>query len=127
MTATVDVSYSSKVFKPEFIASKNAIVLRSPMDLKLTPRSSVQIDTELRFDFYTDRLSSWIDVSSTFKTLGLTIADEKAWYLNKTVWDTIMIHLQNISFYYNIEIKKGDILAFIFFAGYSVEIKYNQH
>ena len=125
--AAVNVSYSSKVFKPEFIKSKKAIVIRSPMDLKLTPRSSVRIDTELKFDFDTDKLGSWIDAASTFKTLGLTIADEKAWHLNKTVWDTIMIHLQNISFYYNIEIKKGDILAFIFFAGYSIEIKYNQH
>ena len=124
---TVNVSYSSKVFRPEFIKTKRALVIRSPIDLKLTPRSSARIDTEVKIDFDTTKLCSYMDASVTFRTCGLTIADEKEWHLNKTVWDTIMIHLQNISFYYNIEIKKGDILAFVFFNGCFFEIKYNQH
>ena len=123
---TINVSYSSKVFKPEFIKSKRAIIIRSPIDLKLLPRSSARIDTEVKFNFDTN-LNSWIDASVTFKTLGLTIADETDWHLNKTMWDTIMIHFQNISFYYSIEIKKGDIIAIIFFSGNFFEIKYNQH
>ena len=124
---TVNVSYSSKVFRPEFIKSKRAIIIRSPIDLKLSPRSSARVDTEIKIDFDTNRLQSWINTSATFKTLGLKIADETDWHLNKTVWDTIMIHLQNISFYYSIEIKKGDIIAFLFFNGCFFEIKYNQH
>ena len=121
---TVQISYSSKVFKPEFIEIQKAIVIRSPIDLKLTPRSSAWVDTEIKIDFDTSKLCSWINPSSTFKTLGLSIADETNWYYNKTVEDTIMIHLQNISFYYNVEIRKGDILAFIFFNGCFFEIKY---
>ena len=98
MNTVVDISYSSKVFKPEFIKNEQAIGIRSPIDLKLTPRTSAHVETEVKIN----------------------------WWLNKTKWDTIMIHLKNISFYYNIEIRKGDIIAFVYFNGSFFEIKYKQ-
>ena len=126
MNTVVDISYSSKVFKPEFIKNEQAIVIRSPIDLKLRPRTSAHIETEVKINFDTRKLHSWMNASPTFKTLGLKIADTENWWLNKTKWDTIMIHLQNISFYYNIEIRKGDIIAFVYFNGSFLEIKYKQ-
>ena len=107
--------------------SQNAIVIRSPMDIKLKPRTSAWVDTDFKIDFDEKKLSSWMSPSTTFKSLGLSISDETNWHLNKTKNDTICIHLKNISFYYDIKVKKGNIIALIFFNGSFSEIKYKQY
>ena len=126
-TTTVSISYSSNIFMPEFIKGQQAIVIRSPLDLELRPRTSEYVDTEVKIYFDTNNLQPWMNASPTFKSIGLKIADEERWWLNETKWGTIMLHVQNISFYYNIRIKKGDIIAFVYFTGRSFKIKYNQY
>ena len=121
----INISYSSRVYKPEFIRSQNALVIRSPTNLKLLPRKSVWVDTELKINCH---ISSLIKTSSVFKDIGLEIHDKEHWYFNKTKWDTIIIHLQNISFFHNIYIKKGDIICYLVFNSNSfIEINYNQY
>ena len=122
---TLNISYSSRVFKPEFIRSRNSLVIRSPLNLKIMARNSVRIDTELKINCH---ISSFIQTSSVFKDIGLVIQDKEHWYLNKTKWDTIMLHLQNINFYNNIFIRKGDIICYLVFnSPFFIEIKYNQY
>ena len=121
----INISYSSRVYKPEFIRSQNALVIRSPINLKILPRNSVRVDTELKINCH---LSSSIKTSSVFKDIGLEICDKEHWYLNKTKWDTIIIHLQNINFFNNIYIRKGDIICYLVFnSNFFIEISYNQY
>ena len=126
-TTLVTLSYSSKLYKPDFIRGQQCIIIRSPLDLELKPRTSEHIDTEVKFHFDTNNLQSWMNPSPTFKSIGLKIADKEQWWLNETKWGSIMLHLQNISFYYNIHIRKGDIIAFVYFTGRFFDIKYNQY
>ena len=121
----LNIYYSSKVFKPEFIRSRNLLVIRSPLDLKITARNSVRIDTELKINCH---ISSFIKTSELFNNIGLVIHDKDYWYLNKTKWGTIILHLQNIHFFNDIFIKKGDIICYLVFnSPLFIEVKYNQY
>ena len=44
--------------------------------------------------------------STVFSSVELDIEDKETWFKNLTKNNTIMIHLRNISFYYDVNIKK---------------------
>ena len=95
----------------------NAFVIQSPVNLILQPRSDAWIDLGFNIEQNLSSKTLWMKPSFIFGTLGLDICDKEQWYKHLTKNNTIMIHLQNISFYYEIKIKPDDIIAYVFILG----------
>ena len=67
----------------------------------------------LKFNITTSKeLDPWISLLPTLKTNGLAILSQTV-----TREETIELHLQNQSYYYGINVKKGQCFAFIFLLG----------
>ena len=75
------------------------------------------------------RNTLWLKPSTVFSSVGLDIEDKGTWFKNLTKNNTIMIHLRNISFYYDVNIKKIDIIGYCYILGKTVDnnviIEYN--
>ena len=74
----------------------------------------------LRFNIeqnISERYNLWLKPSTVFGTLGLDIHNKEQWYKHLTKNNTIMLHLQNTSFYYEIKIKPDDIIGYAFVLG----------
>ena len=114
----IRITHHSDVLQPEYLKHDNAIVITSPVNLTLEPRSDAWID--LKFNIELEQKSNiyeqsiWLKPSTVFGTLGFDIEDKETWLMNKTKQNTIQIHVFNRSFYYKIRIKKNDILGFGF-------------
>ena len=59
----------------------------------------------------------WLKLSTVFSSVGLYIEDGEKWAMNRTKHNTIQLHLLKRSFYYDVKIKKGDILGYDFLLG----------
>ena len=121
MTTTnllIKFNHHSHIKQPEYLKQNQAYVIQSPVNLKLLPRSDAWIDLGFNISKnLPDRYNLWLKPSTIFGTLGLDIENKDEWYKHLTKSNTIMIHLQNTSFYYEIKIKPGDIIAYAFLLG----------
>ena len=61
-------------------------------------------------------MEPWINLLPSLKGLGLKIEDND-WVSNKTKNDTIQLHILNRSFTRTIEIRKNQVIAFLFLLG----------
>ena len=121
----IRVEHHADISKPEYLKHNNSIVITSPVDLIIEPRSDAYIDLQFNITFeqlseFQELLHSptlWLKPSTVFGTMGLDIEDKEKWVMNRTQHNAIQLHLLNRSFYYNIKIKKSDILGFAFFLG----------
>ena len=122
---SINITHSADILKPDFIKSENAIAIYSPVNIKLRKRKDEWIDLKLNVEFEARNYSFWLKPSSVFACLGFDICDKENWFINKTKENTIMLHIYNRSFYYDIDIRKGDIIGFAFFVGdFLLDIKY---
>ena len=129
--------HHADISKPEYLKHDNSIVITSPANLIIQPRSDAYIDLKFNLEF--EQLPDfekilhmpklWLKPSTVFGTMGLDIEDKETWKMNKTKHNTIQLHLLNKSFYYKLKIKKGDILGFAFLLGKldSQNVKINYH
>ena len=83
----------------------------------MLPRSDAWIDLGFNIEQNSQKYNLWLKPSTVFGSLGLDIEDKEQWYKHLTKNNTIMIHLKNISFYYKIKIKPGDIIGYAFVLG----------
>ena len=120
MTTTnllIRFNHHSHIKQPEYLKYNNAYVIQSPVTLKLLPRSDAWIDLGFSIEQNSQKCNLWLKPSTVFGSLGLDIEDKEQWYKHLTKNNTIMIHLKNISFYYEIKIKPGDIIGYAFVLG----------
>ena len=112
----IKVTHHSDISQPEYLKHDNSFVITSPVKIKLKPRSDAWIDLKFNIEITESvhRHSIWLKPSTVFGCLGFDIADKETWVMNKTKRNTIALHVFNNSFYYEIEIKKDDILGFGF-------------
>ena len=61
-------------------------------------------------------MERWINLLLSLKGLGLKI-EENDWVSNKTKNDTILLHMLNRSFTRTIEIRKNQVITFLFLLG----------
>ena len=61
-------------------------------------------------------MERWINLLLSLKGLGLKI-EENDWVSNKTKNDTILLHILNRSFTRTIEIRKNQVITFLFLLG----------
>ena len=114
----IRITHHSDILQPEYLKHDNSLVITSPVNLTLEPRSDARID--LKFNIELEQKSKiykqsiWLKPSTVFGTLGFDIEDKETWFMNKTKQNTIQLHVFNKSFYYKIRIKKNDILGFSF-------------
>ena len=122
----IKIAHHSDISQPDYITQQNAIVITSPIDIELEKRSDAWIDLKFDIEFESKYYSIWIKPSSVFGSLGFDIADKEIWIMNKTKQNNIALHVLNSSFYYKVNIKKGDILGYAFIMGEtdSVDIQY---
>ena len=128
----IRIMHHSDILQPEYLKHDNSLVITSPVDLTLEPRSNAWIDLKFNIEFKQGlklyEQSVWLKPSTVLGTLGFDIEDKETWFLNKTKQNTIQLHVSNKSFYYKIRIKKNDILGFGFlFAkkdGQNLDISY---
>ena len=117
----IRITHHSDIMQPEYLKRGNSIVITSPVDLTLEPRSDAWIDLKFNIGFEKPTTiyehSIWLKPSTVFGTMGLDIEDKETWFMNKTKQNTIQLHLFNRSFYYKIKIKKHNILGFGFSLG----------
>ena len=133
----IRVEHHADISEPEYLKSNNSIVITSPVDLILTPRSDAYIDLKFNIEFEQLQEFSkilhlpmlWLKPSTVFSEMGLAIEDSEGWVMNRTKHNTIQLHLFNRSFYYKIKIKKGHSIGFAFLLGKlnSQSIKMDYH
>ena len=107
----VKIEGCSKRKTPDLSNSENFYTVYSPKKFKLKPRDDIILN--LHFNIATSQdLDPWISFLPTLKQVGLTL-------LSKTVNANgeIEVYLQNQSFYYTVDVRKEQSLAFIFLIG----------
>ena len=111
-------NHHSHIKQQEYLKCNNAFVIQSPVTLQLQPRSDAWIDLGFNITQNLPEIYNlWLKPSTIFGTLGLDIENKEEWYKHLTKNNTIMIHLRNNSFYYEIKIKPNDIIAYAFLLG----------
>ena len=121
----IRVEHHAGICEPEYLKKNNSIAIRSPITLKLEPRSDAYIDLILNIGFeqspeFSNELhlpQLWLKPTTIFAEQGLYIADSETWIMSKTKHNAIGIHLLNKSHFYKIKIKKGDIIGFAVLLG----------
>ena len=115
----IKVTHHSDISQPEYLKHDNSFVITSPVKIKLKPRSDAWIDLKFNIEITESghRQSIWLKPPTVFGCLGFDIADKETRVMNKTKQNTIALHVFNNSFYYDIEIEKGNILGFGFLLG----------
>ena len=83
--------------------------------MKLRPRDDIYLDLKIKISI-PNTLQPWINLLPSLKGLGLKIEDSD-WVSNKTKNDTIQLHILNKSFSGTIEIRKHQVIAFLFLLG----------
>ena len=122
----IKIAHHSDISQPDYITQQNAIVITSPVDIELEKRSDAWIDLKFDIEFESNNHFIWIKPSTVFGSLGVDISDKETWIMNKTKQSNIALQVLNSSFYYKVNIKKGDILGYAFIIGepVSVDIQY---
>ena len=95
--------------QPHLTNSENFYSTYSPKKFTLKPRDDIVLDLKLNITT-SKELDPWISLLPTLKANGLAILD-KCETPKKT------IELQNQSYYYGVNVKKGQCIAFIFLLG----------
>ena len=97
--------------QPHLTNSENFYTIYSPKKFTLKPRDDIVLD--LKFNITTSKeLDAWISLLPTLKANGLAIVEKR-----ETPKKTIEKHLQNQSYYYDMNVKKVQCIAFIFLLG----------
>ena len=87
----------------------------SPKKFKLRPRDDIYLDLKIKINV-PNTLEPCINLLPSLKGLGLKIEDND-WVLNKTKNDTTQLHILNRSFIRTFEIRKKQVIAFMFLLG----------
>ena len=114
----IKFNHYANIKQPEYLKHSDAFVIQSPVNLKLQPRCDAWIDLGFNIVQNLPELYNlWLKPSTIFGTLGLDIENKERWYKQLTKNNTIMVHLRNTSFYYEIDIKPDDIIGYAFLLG----------
>ena len=114
----IKFNHHACIKQPEYLKHNNAFVTQSPVNLQLQPRCDAWIDLGFNIEQnLPDLYNLWLKPSTIFGTLGLDIENKEQWYKHLTKNNTIMVHLKNLSFYYEIKIKPNDIIGYAFLLG----------
>ena len=117
----IRITHHSDILQPEYLKHNNSLVITSPVDLTLEPRSDAWIDLKFNIEFEQKselyEQSIWLKPSTVLGTLGFDNEDKENWFMNKTKKNAIQLHVSNKSYYYKVKIKKHDILGFGFLLG----------
>ena len=109
----ITIEYNKKKCKkpPEIVDDEDFYTIYSTKEFKLEPQDHIIINLGFNITS-TSEIEPWISLLPSLKTVGLKI-------LSKTVTSNneIEVMLQNVSYYYTIEVKKRQVLAFIFMLG----------
>ena len=110
----ITIEYNNKKCKkkPAIEKDEDFFTIYSLKEFKLEPRGSCVLNLHFNITSKCAEIDPWISVIPTLKCRGLTI-------LSKTVNrnNEIELMLQNQSYHYTVEIKKRQVLAFIFLLG----------
>ena len=124
----VTIDYHSQTRQPDLTAEGDFYKIYSPKKFNLRPRDDVYLDLKIKIDV-PKILEPWINLLPSLKGLGLKIANED-WASNKTKDGTIQLHILNRSFTRTIEIRKKQVIAFLFLLGQKstdvINTKYNK-
>ena len=91
--------------------------------MKLRPRDDIYLDLKIKISI-PNTLQPWINLLPSLKGLGLKIEDSD-WVSNKTENDTIQLHILSRRFSRTIEIRKHQVIAFLFLLGQKSTDKIN--
>ena len=123
----VTLDYHSQTQQPDLTAKRDFYKIYSPKKFKLRPREDIYLDLKIKIDV-PKILEPWINLLPLLKGLGLKIENED-WASNKTKDGTIQLYLLNRSFKRTIEIRKKQVIAFLFLLGQKsadvIKTKYN--
>ena len=119
----VEIDSHSQVQQPNMTAKEDFYKIYSPKKFKLRPRDDIYLDLKIKINV-PNTLEPWINLLPSLKGLGLKIEDND-WVSNKTKNDTIQLHILNRSFTRTIEIRKNQVIAFLFLLGQKSTDKIN--
>ena len=120
MTTTnllIKFNHHSHIKQPDYLKYNNAFVIQSPINIKLKPRCDALLDLGFNLKFESNNHTLWLKPSTIFGSIGLDIQNKDNWHKNLTKNNTIMLHSQNTSFYYDIKIKPNDVIGYVFILG----------
>ena len=108
----VTIDYHSQTRQPDLTAKGDFYKIYSPKKFKLRPRDDIHLDLKIKIDV-PKILEPWINLLPSLKGLALKIENE-GWASNKTKDGTVQLHILNRSFTRTIEIRKKQVIAFLF-------------
>ena len=115
------IEHHADISEPEYIKKKDCLVIKSPESLTIKPREDALLD--LKFNITLEHLpmlhmhQTWLKLSTIFSLLGLYIENGEQWATVRTKNNAIQLPLLNRSFYYDVKIKEGDIIGYVFLLG----------
>ena len=124
----VTIDYHSQTRQPGLTVKRDFYKIYSLKKFKFRPRDGIYLDLKIKIDV-PKILEPWINLLPSLKGLGLKIENED-WASNKTKDGTIQLHILNRSFTRTIEIRKKQVIAFLFLLGQKstdvINTKYNK-
>ena len=108
----VTIDYHSQTRQPDLMTKGDFYKIYSPKKFKLRPREDIYLDLKIKIDV-PKILEPWINLVPSLKGLGLKIENED-WASNKTKDGKIQLHILNRSFTRTFEIRKKEVIEFLF-------------
>ena len=108
----VTTDYHSQTRQPDLTAKGHFHEIYSPKKFKLRPRDDIYLGLKIKIDVLRI-FEPWINLLPSLKGLGLKIENED-WASNKTKDGKIQLHILNRSFTRTFEIRKKEVIEFLF-------------
>ena len=110
----ITITYTNRKCKkiPVIENGDDFFTIYSPKDFTLNTRSSCMLNLHFNISSKATKIDPWISLLPSLKCIGLKL-------LSKTVNSKNKIEaiLENTSYHYTIEIKKGQVLGLVFLLG----------
>ena len=111
----IEIESHTQVNQPDMTTTQDFYKNYSPKKFKLKPRDDIYLDLKIKMKV-PNTLEPWINLLASLKWLGLKTEDND-WLSNKTKNDTIQLRILNRSFTKTFEIRKNQVIAFMFLLG----------
>ena len=110
----IKITYTNKKCKkiPVLEDGEDFFTIYSPKNVTLNPKEHCILNLHFNIACETTKIDPWISLLPTLKCVGLKLLSQTVNRKNE-----IELMLENVSYHYTVEIKKRQVLGFIFLLG----------
>ena len=115
----ITIAYTKKCKKlPVIIKGEDFVTVYSQKAFTLNPKESCIINLHCNVSCDSQLIDPWFSLLPTLKTVGLKLLSKS---VNKK--NEMEVLVENVSYYYTVEAKKGQVIGYLFLLGARNSIK----